>query len=172
MVAAARRGSPRVLIVIEPDAARRELAEACGADVSLDPGAPDILADVRACAGGDGCDVFIEASGNPAAAELAIDAVRPLGTVVAFGAMRDRVSVDWNAIGDGKELDVRGSHLSPYAFPPAIALIASGALPMQRIVTHQLPLEEFEQGIGLVADGRESIKVVLRPGTAVHDEET
>ena len=43
-------------------------------------------------------------------------------------------------------------------------MIEQGLLPMDDIVTHQLPLSEFQAGIDLVADGTQSIKVTLEPG--------
>ena len=42
-------------------------------------------------------------------------------------------------------------------------MLESGRLPLDRIITHQLPLEQFEQGLELVADGTRSIKVSLIP---------
>jgi len=42
-------------------------------------------------------------------------------------------------------------------------MIAEGRLPMDRIVTHKLPLGEFQRGIELVGDGTRSIKVTLTP---------
>ncbi|HVL97689.1 MAG TPA: hypothetical protein VM324_00135 [Egibacteraceae bacterium] len=42
-------------------------------------------------------------------------------------------------------------------------MMASGALPVERIVTHRLPLADFAQGLALVADATESIKVILQP---------
>jgi len=32
-----------------------------------------------------------------------------------------------------------------------------------QFITHELPLEKFKQGIELVAAGKESVKVLLRP---------
>jgi threonine dehydrogenase-like Zn-dependent dehydrogenase len=42
-------------------------------------------------------------------------------------------------------------------------MLEKGLLPMDRIMTHQLPLSDFQKGIDLVADGTESIKVTLTP---------
>jgi Zn-dependent alcohol dehydrogenase len=36
-------------------------------------------------------------------------------------------------------------------------------LPMDQIVTHQLPLEDFMEGLELVASGTKSVKVSLIP---------
>ena len=42
-------------------------------------------------------------------------------------------------------------------------MIANGLIPIDRIVTHTLPLEEFQRGFDMVVSGQESIKVVLLP---------
>ena len=43
-------------------------------------------------------------------------------------------------------------------------MLEEGRLPMDRIVTHQLPLSEFKDGLDLVADGKSSVDVSLIPG--------
>ncbi len=59
--------------------------------------------------------------------------IRRLGTFVEFSVMREPVTVDWTIIGDLKELNIHGSHLSPYCYPIAIDMLAKGLLPMDRI---------------------------------------
>ncbi|MFT5375733.1 MAG: threonine dehydrogenase-like Zn-dependent dehydrogenase [Candidatus Latescibacterota bacterium] len=163
MVAAARRKSPQLLISLDLNEARLDIARQCGADLTLNPSVVDVVDEVRQLTDGYGCDVYIEATGHPAAVEQGLHMMCKLGTFVEFSVMREPVTVDWTIIGDTKELDVRGAHLSPYCYPIAIDMLAKGLLPMQQIVTHQLPLEQFQQGIDLVASGEQSIKVVLVP---------
>jgi threonine dehydrogenase-like Zn-dependent dehydrogenase len=62
-------------------------------------------------------------------------------------------------------LTIHGSHLSPYCYPIAIDMLGKGLLPMDEIITHTLPLADFQQGIELVAAGTQSIKVALLPGS-------
>ena len=88
---------------------------------------------------------------------------RKLGTFVEFSVMREPVTADWTIIGDTKELNIHGAHLSPYCYPVAISWLEKGLLPMDKIITHQMPLSDFQQGIDLVASGQESIKVTLMP---------
>ena len=59
-----------------------------------------------------------------------------------------------------------GAHLGPNCWPAAIRLIESGRLPLDEICTHQLPMSKFQEGLDLVASGKESIKVTLIPGGA------
>ena len=89
--------------------------------------------------------------------------LRKLGIFVEFSVMREPVTVDWTIIGDSKELTIHGSHLSPYCYPIAIRMLEQGLLPMDKIITHQLPLASFHEGMALVASGKQSIKVMLTP---------
>lgn len=163
MVAAARMRNPRLLVSVDFSDQRLETATACGADVTLNPANVDVVAEVLKLTEGYGCDVYIEATGHPAAVENGLRMVCKLGTFVEFSVMREPVTVDWTIIGDTKELNIRGAHLGPYCYPVAIRMIADGRLPMDRIVTHKLPLADFQQGIELVGDGTRSIKVTLAP---------
>jgi threonine dehydrogenase-like Zn-dependent dehydrogenase len=163
MIAAARLKSPMLLIALDLMDTRLEMAKACGADLGLNPGKVDVVDEVYKLTGGYGCDVYIEATGHPAAVEQGLLMTRKLGRFVEFSVMREPVTVDWTIIGDRKELDLRGAHLSPFCYPVAIKWLEKGLLPIDQIITHQLPLESFQYGIDLVAKGSESIKVTLRP---------
>lgn len=163
MVAAARLRGPGLLVAVDTRAARLDVARVCGADLTLDPAREDAVAEVLARTEGYGCDVYIEASGAPAAVEQGLRMVRKLGTFVEFSVMREPCTVDWTIIGDSKELDVRGSHLSPYCYPRAIEMLRRGQLPVAQIVTHRLPLQSFAEAMGLVLAGDRSIKVQLVP---------
>lgn len=163
MIAAARLKNPALLIALDLNDHRLDVARACGADLTFNAAQTDVVDEVRALTEGYGCDVYIEATGHPGAVQQGLDMICKLGTFVEFSVMREPVTVDWTIIGDTKELDVRGAHLSPHAYPVAIRMLEQGRLPMERIVTHQLPLADFHAGMDLVARGTESIKVALRP---------
>lgn len=163
MVAGAKMKSPGQIVAIDLNDSRLEVARQAGADVVLNPSRTDVVAAVRDMTEGYGCDVYLEATGHPAAVEQGLHMIRKLGTFVEFSVMREPVTVDWTIIGDTKELNVHGAHLGPYCYPIAIDMIRKGLLPMEQIITHQLPLDAYAEGISLVAGGRESIKVVLAP---------
>ena len=97
------------------------------------------------------------------AVQQGLQMIRKLGTFVEFSVMREPVTVDWTIIGDTKELNIHGAHLGPHCYPVAIKMVEQGLLPMDEIITHQLPLADFQQGIDLVASGTQSIKVTLQP---------
>lgn len=163
MVAAARMKSPARIIALDLNDERLNLALRCGADVAINPRKVDAVEKVRALTEGYGCDVYIEATGHPAAVEQGLQMIRKLGTFVEFSVMREKVTVDWTIIGDSKELNVHGAHLGPYCYPVAIRMLEQKLLPMDEIVTHRLPLTDFQKGIDLVVSGETSVKVTMEP---------
>ncbi len=162
MVQVAKLKTPRKLVVVDLVPERRALARRYGADVTLDPKADDVLAAVRALTDGYGCDVYIEATGSPSGVTQGLDVVRKLGRFVEFSVFGHDTSGDWSIIGDRKELDLRGAHLGPYCYPIAIDLLTRGLVTSDGIVTHDYPLDRWDEAIG-IADSIASIKVLMKP---------
>jgi L-iditol 2-dehydrogenase len=94
---------------------------------------------------GKAADVVIEAVGSEAAWTDAVELVRPGGTVVMFGGLpRDaRPPVDAYRL-HYEELTLRGSfHHTPATVRAALAFLASGAYPWDRLVTHRVLLDDL-----------------------------
>jgi L-iditol 2-dehydrogenase len=164
MVQVAKLKTPRKLVVIDLVPERLQLATRYGADVVINPGNEDALAIVRGLTGGYGCDVYIEASGSPSGVTQGLNIIRKLGRYVEFSVFGSDATVDWSIIGDRKELDVRGAHLGPYCYPIAIDLLARGLVTSNGIVTHDFPLEQWDEAIKL-ANSLDSIKVLMKPAS-------
>ena len=162
MVQVARLKTPRKLIVIDMVAERLELARRYGADVVIDPAHEDVLATVRRLTGGYGCDVYIEATGATGGVVQGLDMIRKLGRFVEFSVFGSETAADWSIIGDRKELDIRGAHLGPYCYPIAIDLLARDLVTSDGIVTHDYPLEEWDDAIKM-ANSLDSVKVLMKP---------
>jgi erythritol/L-threitol dehydrogenase len=163
MIAAAKLRSPANLIAVDPNDDRLELAKLCGADVGINVKTEDAVQRVLELTGGDGCDVYIEGSGKPAAVEQGLRMIRKLGTFVEFSVMSEKATVDWTVIGDTKELNIRGAHLGPHCYPVAIRMLQQQLLPMDAIVTHRFSLSEYATAMDTVAAHRGSMKVLLDP---------
>jgi 2-desacetyl-2-hydroxyethyl bacteriochlorophyllide A dehydrogenase len=163
MVAAAKLKGPERIIALDLSEQRLELARKTGADITLNPATQDVVSEVKTLTDGYGCDVYIEATGHPQAVEQGLAMIRKLGTFVEFSVMREPVTVDWTIIGDSKELNIHGSHLGPHCYPVAIRMLEQGLLPIEDIVTHRMPLTDFQQGLDLVAAAKSSVKVTLEP---------
>ncbi len=163
MVAGAKAKTPAHIIALDAIDAKLELAKECGADTVINIAEQDAVQAVKDLTEGYGADVYIESAGHPSAVGQGLNMLRKLGTFVEYSVFGSDVTVDWSIISDDKELDVRGAHLGPHCWPAAIQMLEEGRLPMDRIVTHELPLSEFKEGLDLVADGKSSIKVSLIP---------
>ena len=163
MVAGSRAKSPAKVIALDVAPEKLALARECGADLAINIATEDAIATVQDLTGGYGADVYLEGTGHPSAVPQGLNILRKLGRYVEYSVFGSDVSVDWSIISDDKELDVLGAHLGPHCWPAAVKMLESKSLPMDKIVTHQLPLAEFQRGLDLVASGKESIKVSLIP---------
>lgn len=163
MVALERLKNPGLLVALDLIDSRLGLARQFGADITINPNKEDVVQRVRDLTGGYGCDVLIEATGNPEAITPALDMIRKNGTFVEFSVMRGLSTADWTIVGDGKELNIHGAHLGPYTFPTAISYLERGLINIEPIVTHRVALASFEAGFHLVEDPVDSIKVLLMP---------
>lgn len=162
MLSVLKLKNPGRLIVTDTKPDRLERARRLGADVTLDIREHEPAQAVKEMTGGYGCDVFIEATGYPDAVVQGLGALRKLGRMVVFGVFGSPVTTDWSVIGDRKELDVLGAHLGPYSYPTAIDLLSRGVVDADEIVTHELPLSRFDEGLRMLRQG-EGIKIMLLP---------
>jgi L-iditol 2-dehydrogenase len=162
MVQVAHLKTPKKLIVIDLSDQRLQLAREYGADIVINPGREDAQKIVREATGQYGCDVYIETTGAPAGVTQGLDMIRKLGRFVEFSVFGRDTTVDWSIIGEEKELDLRGAHLSGDCYPIAIDLLARGLVTSRGIVTHNYALSEWEAAIKM-ADSMDSIKVLLKP---------
>ncbi|OBF27735.1 sorbitol dehydrogenase [Mycobacterium sp. ACS1612] len=121
------------IVVSDPDEARRAQAKEFGATAVLDPTAEPI--------GDLGVDAFIDASGAPSAVVGGIRAVRPAGTVVLVGSGAESMELPTQLI-QNRELVLTGVFRYANTWPTALALVASGRVNLDAMVTARFPLEK------------------------------
>jgi len=162
MVTYARMKSPKQLIVLDMVDERLEKAKEFGADIVMNPGKENVVEKVKALTDGYGCDVFIEATGHTSAVIEGLTMIRKLGRFIEFSVFSEPTTVDWSIIGDRKELDLLGAHLSPYCFPFVIENIANGNLKTEGVVTSTFPIEEWEKAFEHASGKYGDMKVAIR----------
>ena len=160
---AAGLGARVVAVVNRPE--RGELARHLGAGEVVDGSAGGGVEQLLELTDRRGPDVFIDCSGSPEAVEVGLRAVAPGGRVVLYGVYRRPATVDLNLLAEHKELDVRGGHLAPGAFPEALELLAAGVVDAERLVTDRHPLERGRDALEPGGPGR--VKAVLVPDAEV-----
>ena len=161
MVTYARMKNPAKLIVLDMHDNRLQKAKEFGADIVLNPGKIDAAEEVMKLTDGYGCDIYIEASGYPSSVIQGMQMIRRLGRFVEFSVFTEPTELDWSIIGDRKELDVLGAHLSPYCYPFVIENIANGKLKTNGVVSKTFKLEEWEKAFDLAAGAQGDLKVAF-----------
>ena len=107
-------------------------------------------------------DVVMECSGSAAAFALAIKAVRPGGRVGVLGYYADDLAEIRPSDIMMRDLEVIGSVCPTGTWDAAVALIASGRVDTQSLVTHTFPLARFAEAYETARGGRDgAIKVML-----------
>jgi Zn-dependent alcohol dehydrogenase len=130
-------------------------------------GSPAATAEAVRDASGGGVDYAIEATGRPEAMEAAFLSTRARGAAVLIGIPRADAMLTLPA-GTIPRMERRvlgsiyGSSKPERDFPHTLSLYRSGRLPLDKLVSHRLPLAEAERGFELMHSG-EALRVVLEP---------
>ena len=163
-VVAARELEAERVFALDTVAERLELAERFGG-VGIDFLAEDPLALVCGATAGRGADAVIEAVGSPAAVRMAVDLVRPGGTVAAPGVHTEERFAFAPAEVYDKNLTYRSGRCSARRYlKPSLATVTAGSYPLEALITHRLPLSAGVEAYQMFDRKRDGcVKVILRP---------
>jgi L-iditol 2-dehydrogenase len=156
-------GAGRV-IAADINASRLDTARRLGADVTLLPG-EGFIDRLKECNDGRLADLVIVSTGAVPAIHQAFHAVDRGGTILLFAPSDPgaRIEMPFNDLWR-KEITMTSTYAgSPRNITFAIELINSGKMSVTDMITHRLPLEKTGEGFSLVAEARESMKVVIEP---------
>jgi threonine dehydrogenase-like Zn-dependent dehydrogenase len=147
------------LIVSDPSDYRRQAALDCGADIIIDPLKEDLAKILQQQTGG-GPDVVVEAVGP--LLPQAIHLVSASGRILQFG--HDETADPAIPVAEflKKEAKIYGAFIGKFCFDKAVKIMESGALPLDRVVSHQMPLSKVHEGLDLLRQ-KKAIKVILFP---------
>jgi 2-desacetyl-2-hydroxyethyl bacteriochlorophyllide A dehydrogenase len=137
---------------------REQLARAMGAEQFTAGGAGGAEA-ARAFSGREGVDLVIETAGTGVAVEQALELTHPGGRVVLTGLPHEASTVNFFGV-VRRELRIIGSMIYQDEFPEAIRLLSSGAVTVDRLVTHRFPLARIQEAFAAHRSA-DSIKVTV-----------
>jgi len=142
---------------------RFEIAKALGADFTINVDKTDPVGKVLELTDGLGADMLIETSGGSGAISQAFEMVRRLGRVCAIGISgKQEVPIPYDR-GIFKALRYDFCFSSSWtAWEKGIGLISKGLLPAEKLITHRLPLEKWEEAFHLL-ENLQAAKVILVP---------
>ena len=141
------------VIATDVDPYRLKKAKECGADEVLHAKIAD---GVRA-------DKVIICTAALAAIDQAFHCIDRKGTILLFAIPDENIKIPtadlWR-----REITVTSSYgAAGDDLAEALELISSGRLDVKQLITHKLPLRKIQEGFRLVAEAKESLKVILEP---------
>ena len=161
----ARARGAALVALADVNEARLALAARAEPDAAIDSSKDDPIDAVRKLTDGRGADVVITATGVGAAQEQALEMAAPRGRISLFGGLPkddSTIRFDSNLVHYG-ELSVFGAYGSaPRHNREALSLIADGAVRVDDLITHRMPLADVATAIETVIGG-EGLKVVIEP---------
>lgn len=108
-------------------------------------------------------DVVVEASGFSKGIGLAINLLRKDKQLIVFGIpMEELSSVPWEQAVKKSATIICSFSSSYHAWEMALALVSSGKITLKPLITHTVPLEDWEKAFNTAETGK-GIKVLLRP---------
>jgi (R,R)-butanediol dehydrogenase / meso-butanediol dehydrogenase / diacetyl reductase len=163
-VACLRAAGAATVIAVEPAAARKQKAEAAGADTVLDPTETEVPDAIRDLTDGTGTDVAFECAGVDAVLASAIRSVRPGGRVVnvAIWGHVPRVAVNDLVM---SEIDLVGSLAYCGDHPATIGLLRGRKVDAEQFITGRIGLGRLvDEGFRELIDNKEdNVKILVSP---------
>ncbi|ANH04794.1 zinc-dependent alcohol dehydrogenase family protein [Shinella sp. HZN7] len=166
VVQLARLAGATTVILVTRQAVRRKLAEAIGATHSFDPGSGTTIEGI---AGKDGllpggADVVIECAGVAETVAEAPKLARNGGTVVVLGVLPQGETVEFEPFDLlFREVRILTSFLNPFTHGRAAALISSGTIKVDRLISRRIGLDDLPDAVANPPRPGE-VKVLVMPG--------
>lgn len=108
-------------------------------------------------------EILLECSGHPPVIGEAVRALDRAGRAVLVGMGGDEVPLPVSVLQE-REIELTGTFRYANTWPTAIALVESGRVDLDRLVTARFSLDEVEQALTAGVRDEHAVKVVVRPG--------
>ena len=160
MVQLAKLSGASQIVLSEPNEKRRQVGLQLGANAALDPTRTDAQEAFAQVLDG-GANVVIECVGNVPAVKSAFQFAGKGATVLLFSVPKVDATFDLPLFDVyKKELTIKGSFVNPDTHARAVALINSGKVDFDPIITHRFTLDQLPEAIAMQMSDA-SIKVVV-----------
>jgi threonine 3-dehydrogenase len=156
----AKRSGARKVVITDINPARLALARKLGIDYVVDASSQNLTDVMREIGMTEGFDVGLEMSGAAPAFRDMIDKMNNGGKIAILGIAPTGFEIDWNKV-IFKMLNLKGIY-GREMFETWYKMIAfvQGGLDLSPIITHRLPIGDFQAGFDAMRSGS-SGKVVL-----------
>jgi Zn-dependent alcohol dehydrogenase len=164
ILGAASAGASKI-IAADINPKKRAIAKQFGAHYTIDSsekGALEVLKDLT----NGGVDVALEFAGAIPALDFAFHATKRGGTTVTAALPNPNAKLELSPVTlVGQEKSLKGSYLGSCVpsrdIPAYIELYKSGRLPVEKLISHRIKLEEINNGFERLAKGNALRQVIL-----------
>jgi len=154
-------GASQVIGIGSPT--RNDLAEALGADVTINYKDDDVVDQVLELTDGVGVDVTLEAAGSPTGYKQSVAFTRKGGTISLDGIPNDNDVEIPIADVVTQEIELRGARAHANLAEASERMVRNGQTDVGTLITHEFDFEDFEQAWETSTERLEdAIKVALR----------
>jgi alcohol dehydrogenase len=165
VVLGARAIGATPIVAVDPLDHKLTLAREFGATATINSSDDDALVQIRAATQG-GADYAFECAGKPAALGQAYAATRRGGTTVSVGLPDPRATIPFAPLSlVAEERTLRGSFMGSCVpsrdIPRFISMYEGGNLPIDRLHTHTIALDEINAGMDALAAG-DAVRQIIR----------
>lgn len=159
----ARASGASLIVASEIYQARKNLAKKLGASMVLNPVEGNVVESILKATEGRGLDIAFECVGAEPSLLDAINSTRADGTVVLIGVSEKPAIIDTNLLLFWEKRIVASLGYR-YDFPAALALMASGRIDTDSMITKKIPLSKLvSDGFEELRHNLEQIKIMVYP---------
>ncbi len=155
----------RMVIAVDLDDGKLDLARRLGATHAVNARTADTAVALRDMTAGRGADVILESAGSPAAFRTTVEAVRPGGQVVWLGKtdVQADVAFRWGALMGEKRIrrSSYGGARPQRDFPMLAQAYLDGRLNLDALITQRISLDQINDGFQQLAEGAAIRSVVI-----------
>jgi len=102
----------------------------------------------------EGFDVGLEMSGSPEAFREMLDNMCHGGKIAMLGIPEKEIAIDWNTV-IFNMLTIKGIYgREMYETWYKMTQMLQGGLPLDKALTHRIPIEDFEEGFKIMQSGQ------------------
>src|SRR6202521_6221370 len=165
--AGAKLRGASLIIAVESDPVRTQMAKRMGADIVVNFKETDLVTEIKRLTNGKGVDVAIEALGTQETFENALRVLRAGGTLSSLGVYSGKLSIPLEPFAAGL-----GDHRIVTTLCPGgkermrrlMELVRHGRVDLRPLLTHHFSLDQITEAYKLFGERRDGvIKVAIRP---------
>lgn len=162
LLACKARGAGKIIVSDLVDA-RLAKAKELGADLVINGSKANLLEEIEKLTDGQGIDQVFETAGSPVTIAQTPFLVKRGGTITLVGlAAQEEISYNFAQI-MAKEAEIKSVFRYRNIYPKAIAAVASGAIDVTGIVTHEFDLTQIQEAFDEAVNNKtDLVKAVIR----------